>query len=173
MIRQPATIRNSPRGNRPAAQVSLRPSARRLNCQLPTVNCQLSGSALIEMLTVISVAAVMMGLAVTLIHRLLEAERQALDSARSSAAVSRLASHLRDDLHAAVHVELTQSESGQPSRLVATTADGRQIRYELDQHVASRLEDLGDGQTHRDMFYFLPRTRLQLFREEEDLVRLQ
>ena len=125
------------------------------------------------MLTVISVAAVMMGLAVTLIHRLLEAERQALDLARSSAAVSRLASHWREDLHAAVQVELTQTETGQPSRLIATTADGRQIRYELDQHVASRLEDLADGQTHRDMFYFPPRTRLQLSREEENLMRLQ
>ena len=126
------------------------------------------------MLTIITVAAVMMGLAVTLIHRLLEAEHDAQNSARTAAAASRLAEHWRSDLHAARSVELAPPEPGQPALLVATTGAGRKIRYELDRHVATRREDLGDNQEHHDNFYFPPRTRLEFARADESgLVRLQ
>ena len=130
--------------------------------QRNVVGLRCSGSALVEMLVVITVAAVIMGLGVTTIHRLLGAEHEALKSARASAALARLSKQWREDLHAAVKVDLPAAESGR--LLIAVTAEGREIRYELDRHVARRVEELGEGQTHRDSFYFSPRTTMDFAR---------
>lgn len=124
-------------------------------------------------MTIIAVASVMMGVGVLMIHRLLGADQEAQKAARYALTVSRLARHWRDDVHAATTVDLPEEGPEGPSRLIATMADGRQIRYELDRHVAARLEDLGGDQTHRDDFYFPPCSQLQFSRDQDGLVRLE
>jgi hypothetical protein len=124
------------------------------------------------MLVVMTVAGLMLGLAISTIHLLLGAEHEATKSMRYSASVRRLARAFRDDIHAAHAVELPAAGPDRPAALIATTAAGR-IRYELDAHVATRVETAGAGETSRDAFYFPPGSRLQISREgEQGLVRL-
>ncbi len=118
------------------------------------------GVSLVEMLVVITIAAVMVGLAATTMHLLLGAEHEATRSLRFSASVARLARSFRDDLHAARDVELPLPEPGKPAMLVATADGGRRIRYELDAHRATRVETDGADETQREMFYFPPRSQL-------------
>jgi type II secretory pathway pseudopilin PulG len=131
------------------------------------------GTSLVEMLVVMTVAAAMVGLAVTTIHRLLGAEHEATKQARYAASLARLSQAFRDDLHAAQKVELPAVEPGEPAALVTTLPDGRRIRYELDAHRATRVEIDGSDETHRDAFYFPPRSRLEFDRSgDRGLVRL-
>jgi hypothetical protein len=121
---------------------------------------------------VMTVAGVMMGLAVTTIHLLLGAEHEATKSIRYSASVVRLARAFRDDVHAARAVELPAAEPGKPAALIASTAGGK-IRYELDAHLATRVETAGAGEANRDVFYFPPGSRLRFERDAEPgLIRL-
>jgi hypothetical protein len=119
-----------------------------------------AGASLVEMLIVISVAAVMVGMAVTTIHLLLRAEHEATNSARYAASVARLAHAFRDDLHFARDVELPPAEPGKPIVLVASLDAEGKVRYELDAHRATRVATRGDDDTNRDEFYFPPQTRL-------------
>lgn len=126
-----------------------------------------AGISLVEMLVVITVAAVMVGLAVTTIHLLLRAEREATSAARYATSVARLAHVFRDDLHFAREVELPAVEPGKPAVLIASADAGRHIRYELDAHLATRIETDGPDDTHRDVFYFPPDSQLWFEREGE------
>jgi prepilin-type N-terminal cleavage/methylation domain-containing protein len=144
--------------------------------RVPPPNWQFSarrGVSLVEMLVVITIAAVMVGLAATTMHLLLAAEHEATRSMRFSASVTRLSRAFRDDLHAARDVELPLPEPGKPATLVAAADDGRRIRYELDANRATRVELDGADETQREMFYFPPRSRLGFERAgEKGLVRL-
>jgi hypothetical protein len=124
-----------------------------------------SGVSLVETLVVMTVAGVMMGLAITTIHLLLGAEHEATKSMRYNASVARLARDFRDDIHAARAVELPATEPGKPAALIASTAGG-QVRYELDSHLATRVETAG-GEANREVFYFPPGSRLQFERDAE------
>src|SRR5438876_5171317 len=115
------------------------------------------GVSLIEMLVVMSVASVMMGLGVTTIHLLLGSEHEATRSVRYAASVARLARLFREDIHAARQVEFPPVEPGKPAVLIAMVDGERDIRYELDAHLARRLESDGGTTPHRDVFYFPPR----------------
>jgi type II secretory pathway pseudopilin PulG len=138
----------------------------------PATTRRRSGVSLVETLVVMSVAGVMTGLAITTIHLLLGAEHEATKAVRYAASVARLTRAFRDDLHAARAVELPAAEPGKPAALVASTAGG-QIRYELDDHVATRLETACAGEANRDSFYFPPGSRLQFARKgEQGLIRL-
>jgi hypothetical protein len=119
-----------------------------------------SGSTLVEMLIVISVASVMLGVSVCTIHVLLEAEHEAARSVRFDTSVARLAQAFRGDMHASRQVELPASEPGKPIVLLATAND-RQIRYELDAHLATRIETEGGRQVHREMYYFPQHSRMR------------
>jgi len=139
---------------------------------MPATIRRRSGVSLVEALVVMSVAGVMMGLAITTIHLLLGAEHEATKAVRYAASMARLARTFRDDLHAAHAVELPAAEPGKPTLLVASTAGGR-IRYELDAHVATRLETAGAGETNRDSFHFPPGSKLQFARDgNQGLIRL-
>jgi len=131
-------------------------------CLMPTA-CRLRrcrGTTLVEMLIVISMAAVMMGVTVCTIHLLLDAEREAGRAVRFNTSVARLAQAFRDDIHAARHVELPAIEDGKPTVLIATV-DGGQIRYELDAHQATRIETDGEQQPHREVYFFPPHSRMR------------
>lgn len=125
------------------------------------------GWTLIEMLVVLTVAAVMMGLGVTTIHLLLGSEHEAMKSVRYSASVTRLTRVFREDVHMARRVEIPPVDPGKPSLLVATIGDNHQVRYELDAHVVTRIETGSDDGASRDVFYFPPQSRLRCWREGE------
>lgn len=151
---------------------------RRRTCRPEPRNCRWTiaprtGVSLIEMLVVITVAGVMMGLAITTLHMLLGAEHEATRSVRYNSSVARLTHVFRDDIHAARQIELSAVERSQPEVLIVSTADGRQIRYELDAHQALRVETDSTSLPHRESFYFPPHSRLWFERDQEQrLVRL-
>lgn len=127
--------------------------------------CGPRGWTLIEMLVVLTVAAVMMGLGVTTIHLLLAAEHEAMKSVRYSASVTRLTRVFREDVHAARRVEIPPVDPGKPSLVVARMANNHQVRYELDAHVVTRIETGSDDGASRDVFFFPPQSRLRCSRE--------
>jgi prepilin-type N-terminal cleavage/methylation domain-containing protein len=131
-----------------------------------------AGVSLVEMLVVITVAAVMVALAVSTIHLLLRAEHEATNSARCAASVARLAHAFREDLHFAREADLPAVEPGQPIVLVVSSDSGRQIRYELDGHRATRVDTDGANDTNHDTFHFPPETQLSFEREGKGLLRL-
>lgn len=132
-----------------------------------------TGTTLVEMLVVITVAGVMLGLSVCTIHLLLDAEQEAARSARFNTSVSRLTQAFRGDIHASRQVELPSTEVGKPIVLVATV-DGGQIRYELDAHQATRIETEGERQVHREVYYFPPHSRMRFEHQpDQKLVLLE
>ena len=148
----------------------LRPSTNRLRRKLRSPR---AGLTLVEMLVVISVAAVMLGMSVGVIHLLLDAEREATRAVRFNTSVARLTQAFRGDIHASRQVELPASEPGKPAVLVATLDNG-QIRYELDQHLATRIETEGGRQVHREVFYLPPHSRMRFEHQpDQKLVLLE
>ncbi len=140
-------------------------SKRRIHCR---------GTSLVEMVVVLTIAAILLGLAASTIHLLLAAEREATKSSRYAASVARLTRSFRHDLHSAMRVELPPVEPSKPAILIASFPEGRDIRYELDQHLATRIESDSGGMPHRDVFYFAPHSQMRFERvEEEGLVRLE
>ena len=131
------------------------------------------GAAILEMLIVLTVAAVILGTAVSAIHLLLAAEREAARSTHYSASLARLARVFRDDLHMVARAELSAADLLKPAILTLSLADGGRIRYELDQHWAKRVEIDPSGKSQRDDFYFAPRSRLRFDRVDKGLVRLE
>jgi len=125
------------------------------------------------MLVVMTVAAVMLGMAVSTIHLLLRAEHEATNSARYAASAARLAHVFRDDLHFAREVDLPAAQAGEPAELIARTETGRRIRYVLDAHRATRIAGNADTDTERSDFYFPPDSQLAFERvEDSGLLRL-
>ena len=134
-----------------------------------------AGVSLVEMLIVITVAAVMVGLSVTTIHLLLRAEHEARSAARYAASVRRLAHHFRDDIHFSSSVELPAADLDQPAALIAQTgtSESEKVRYELNANRATRITGSGPDDLYREDFYFPPHSRLSFERNEnEELVRL-
>jgi prepilin-type N-terminal cleavage/methylation domain-containing protein len=119
-----------------------------------------SGFTLVEMLIVISVASVMMGISVCAIHLLLDAEHEAARAVRFNNSVARLTHAFRSDMHASRQVDLPESKPGKPIVLVATV-DGGQVRYELEAHLATRIELEGEQQVHREVYYFPPYSQMR------------
>lgn len=135
----------------------LRPGANRLGRERRSPR---AGLTLVEMLVVISVAAVMLGMSVCIIHLLLDAEREATRAVRFNTSVARLTQAFRGDIHASRQVEIPALEPGKPTILIATLDHG-QIRYELDEHLATRIETAGGRQVHREVFYLPPHSRMR------------
>jgi len=119
-----------------------------------------SGTTLVEMLVVMSLAAVMMGVSVCTIHFLLDAEHEATRAVRFNTSVARLTQAFRNDIHAARQVELPAAEDGKPARLIATV-DGGLVRYEIDVHQVTRIETEGEKPAHREAYYFPAHSRIR------------
>lgn len=109
------------------------------------------GVSLIEMIAAMGAAAVMLGVAVTLLYALLRTEGSARDHIRQGNALELLADQFRRDVHAAT--------------TAAAAPDGREWRFELGPgHTAtyrlgpgtpSRVEQV-DGQVQRRESFALP-----------------
>src|SRR5258708_12634438 len=85
------------------------------------------GTTLVELLVVITVAAIMLGLSVTAIHLLLGAEHEASRSTRYAASLARLAQAFRDDIHASRAVELPGIEAAEAHTLLITPPSQQQV----------------------------------------------
>ena len=126
-----------------------------------------SGTTLVEILVVITIAGVMLGVSVETIHRLLEAEHEAVRSVRFDTSLARLAQAFRSDIHACRKVELPAPDAGMPVVLVAEV-DDLLIRYELDAHLARRIETERGREVHRENYYFPPKSRLRFEHDPGD-----
>jgi hypothetical protein len=60
-------------------------------------------------------------------------------------------------------VDLPAAEEGKPAVLVATVDSGL-VRYELDAHLATRIETAGEREVQREVYYFPPYSRLRFER---------
>lgn len=126
------------------------------------------------MLVVVTLSAVMVGLSATLIHLLLGAEREAHRAVRVNRSVMRLSEAFRADVHAARRVEIPAAEADKSVLLLADAEAGREVRYEIDAHQATRVESEKGQQTHQDSFYFPLRSRIRFDREaDRNLLRLE
>jgi hypothetical protein len=133
-----------------------------------------AGTTLVELLAVITVAAVMLGLSVTTIHLLLKTEHEATRSVRYAASLARLAQRVRDDVHGARGADYPAIDAGEAELLVIDAGGGRLVRYELEGQRATRLEIAAEGPPHRDVFNFPPGSRLSFARPGTiGLVRLE
>ncbi|HEY3969157.1 MAG TPA: hypothetical protein VGM05_31695 [Planctomycetaceae bacterium] len=126
-----------------------------------------AGTSLTDILVVMTVASVIIGLSGMTIHRLLAAEHEATRAARFTASAARLSRAFRADVRAATGVELRAADEGQPAVFAATLADRHEVRYELDAHLATRIETREGRQIHRDDFRFPPRSQLRCVRSED------
>jgi hypothetical protein len=126
------------------------------------------------MMVVVTLAAVMVGLSTTLIHLLLGAEREAHRAVRFHRSVMRLSETFRADVHAADRAEFPAAEPGKSTLILADAGAGREVRYEVDAHQATRVESAEGTQTHQDTFYFPLQSRLRFARPAgRNLLRLE
>jgi len=150
------------------------PSARYRAGAQPRPATDRAGTSLVEMLVVVSFAAVMLGLSATLIHFLLGAEREAQRVVRFNRSVTRLSEAFRADVHAAGRIELSAVEAGKSVLLLAGARGGREVRYAIDAHLATRVESEEGRQTHQDTFFFPPRSTIRFDqRPDQNLLRLE
>jgi hypothetical protein len=133
----------------------------------PAGSAARAGISLTELLVVMTIASVLIGVTGTMIHRLLAADHEATRAARFATSVARLSRAFRADVHAARAIELPAPNEAQPAIVVATLADGHQVRYELDAHLATRVETREDAVIHRDVYHFPPRSQLRCSRGDD------
>lgn len=131
------------------------------------------GASLIEVVVVMSVASVMLGVAITTIHLLLRAEREFTQSAWHAQSEARLSQLLRQDVHAGESVELTALERPPGQMLRVRFGPDRWAEYRIDgQRIVRRLSAAGQT-VHRDAYYVPPQSRLEFQHDAEPrLVRL-
>ena len=124
---------------------------------------------LVEMLTCISVGSVLLGLAVSMVHRTMRIE----STARSSAQVERTASLLSRQFRQDIHRTKTFSLEGtlpEEVQLRLTLPEQSNIIYRLSENSVYR-EQQNSGQTHRETFSFPSNHSFQIT-ELSDPVRL-
>ena len=140
----------------------------------PAGSAARAGISLTELLVVMTIGSVLIGVTGTMIHRLLAADYEATRAARFATSVARLSRAFRTDVHAARNIELPVPNEGQRAVVVATLADGHQVRYELDAHLATRVETRDGAPIHRDVYHFPPRSQLRCSRGVDDrLLKLE
>jgi hypothetical protein len=136
------------------------------------------GITLIEVLVLITGAAVMLGLCAVTIQLLLRLHADSQAKVSSSLVLDRLARQLRDDAHASEIVRLDTADAkakDNRSSLTLSTSASESIRYVAGEHVVARHE-IKNGNRLRHESYSLERdqtARFELFDESgHRMVRL-
>ena len=131
------------------------------------------GTSLVEMVTAMSIASVMLLVAFRVLHTVLKAERTTSRAIWSSHSVNRLSRVFRSDVHAAGTIEISSPADDQPESLTLMMRDGGTIRYEVEQRGISRVAVQADKSEQRDRFRFPESTTCRFERRSApDRVRL-
>jgi prepilin-type N-terminal cleavage/methylation domain-containing protein len=132
-----------------------------------------AGVSLVELLVVISIAGVIIGVSMLLLHTLLRTERDQTRSVRSSLTLSRLSRMFREDVHSSESIEIINGTVETRDRLTMTSRRGNEISYSADEHVLERVEQAGGAEIHRDLFHLPPGSAYRFERDTApDIVRV-
>jgi hypothetical protein len=138
---------------------------RRVTHQRPAQpNRSRSGTSLVETVVMIGVSMIMLGLAVTMIHLLLRAERFTTQAVWHNTTLARVSRLLRDDVHAALTADVQPPADDRPAALTLQLTDDRIVSYQIEEHQLTRTETAGDATTRRDAFYLPPGSTLSFQR---------
>jgi len=110
-----------------------------------------AGVSIIEMMVVISLAAVLISLSGVCLHGMYRAHARLDGNLQRRAALDRLALQLRCDAHAAEQATLVDEEAAATIVMIQTT-DKTEIRYRSDGSDVVRTVTRGETVVHRDLF---------------------
>jgi len=117
-----------------------------------------NGYSMIEMLVVMATGAVVLGIAVALLHTLLQGERAGRERLRRCAVIGRLADQFRRDVHAAVGTTAEQPDDGEDpaaGRCFELTPDVMVV-YRFPPGAVTRSELAGAKLRHRESYRLPP-----------------
>ncbi len=131
------------------------------------------GTSLLEMVVVMGIATVMLGLAVTMIHLMLQAERSSTKTLWYGTSLARFSRTLRQDVHAATSADIPSPPPGGVARLELTLPKQRTVSFQIDRGAVTRTQSEAGEVRHRDVFYFPRDSAIRFERTREpDLVRV-
>lgn len=133
-----------------------------------------TGTTLIETVVMMSISMVMLGLAVTMIHLLLRAERFTTQAVWHNTTLARVSRMLRDDVHAALTADVQPPADDLPTALTLKLSGDRVVSYQIEEHQLTRTETVNNAATRRDDFYLPTGSELsfQLVDGTPSIVRL-
>lgn len=111
------------------------------------------GSTLVELVIALGVAAIILAIAVGIIHLMLTAERHATHNVHRLMTVNRLTDFVRADVHAATAASLVMGNASEKPGLALTLPDGKHITYSQDKQTIDRLETGANGKSQRERFH--------------------
>ncbi|WP_417387936.1 PulJ/GspJ family protein [Gimesia sp.] len=125
------------------------------------------GISLVEVVVAMGIASVLMGISMTTMHTVLQAERETSKAAWLGSSFQRFSHLLRADIHAAVAVRFP-AEGG--AEITLQQPDNQSVTYRIDQHQIFRVVTSQGKEAHRDVFY-LPEGSHARFFEQQRLHR--
>jgi type II secretory pathway pseudopilin PulG len=130
------------------------------------------GHTLVELLAVIAVASAIVGVAVTTLHSVLEAEATARQRLQVRTAVARLARQFRHDVHAArTLTRVNQGTAAAGTEWQFQMEPGQTVRYRLEDGRLIRTETAAGEIRGRDVF-FLPDERGAVIEPPSEAARI-
>lgn len=110
------------------------------------------GASLVEMLVVVSLMSIVLGTVVVTLHSMFRADQQTRTAIERQGTTTRLALHVREDVHAARDARLSAADQDSAPSLTLELDDNSSIEYGLGGQGIDRLERRGDQIVHRDTF---------------------
>jgi hypothetical protein len=110
------------------------------------------GTMLLELVIAISVAAVILGTSIGIIHLMLTAERNSTHHEYRLMTVNRLARSVRADVHAARSADVAVENPQSMPRLTLALPDGKKIVYTQEKQTIERIETSADGKAQHERF---------------------
>jgi len=113
------------------------------------------GYSLIEILVVITVGSVMLGVAVAMLHTLMQVQEDSREWLRYHTTLGRLGRQFRCDVHAAVGFQPPEAKPGgdPPTPWQLDFKPDRVVRYRVDQRGLIRTEQTGGNLLRREAFW--------------------
>lgn len=103
------------------------------------IQCLRLGSSLIEVVIVISIAAVLLGMSATMIALLMRAQGRVTDSVRETLVLSRIRRQLQQDAHSA-----TSATVDADGKITLQLPDNQTVIFSAADHVLNRKQTFGD-----------------------------